>query len=160
MTTGRPHKQKKYLVKNNRNRNRKTNMKTLIATILIIAGLNIAASAQTFGGSTTITGTTNAILQNNGTVTTNSVVVNFPAKLVLLTGITSTNETAVFSYGIIVEGGGISNLVLVASITNSFASGTNGGTWTTNIPDQNIRVQLVPYAQARIGSFTNQIYVP
>lgn len=126
--------------------------------ILLAILLAIPAHAQTYGGGTTITGTTNAMLQNNGSVYTNYAYVTLPLKTVLLSGISSTNETAIFSYGFTVIGQ--TNPIILASITNSFATGTNGGSWTTNVPSQTITIPIIPWAQASIGAFTNTLYVP
>jgi hypothetical protein len=125
--------------------------------VLILAS---KVSAQTFGGGITITGTTNAPLVNNGSIPTNSFTLSFPAKQVTLSNVTSTNETAIFSYGIQLVGS--SNIVLLASVTNTFSlpNGTNNGTWITNIPQQALTFQIVPYAQANIGANTNGIFVP
>jgi predicted small secreted protein len=139
--------------------------KILIVAALFLAALTLTANAQTFGSGTSITGTTNAPLVVSGAgASTNLLYLYIPPKTVVLSGIANTNETIVFSYGGIIAGQ--TNPVFMASLTNVFLSGTNGGSWTTNIPGQTLVIPFVPYAQAFIGSnyvafpFTNQIYVP
>ena len=127
--------------------------------------LPLSAFSQTFGGGIAISGTTNAMLQSNGSVITNSFYLSVPAKTVVLSGISNTNEVSIFSYGLAVAGS--TNIWIVASITNTYTlaqGGTNQsgtGTWSTNLPAQTIQVQLVPWAQANIGATNNNnIYVP
>lgn len=116
------------------------------------------APAQTFGGGVAITGTTNAVLLTGGSRVTNTFYITFPSRTVTLSGVTSTNETAVFSYALASPGS--TNVFIVASVTNSFAAGTNNGSWSTNLPQMQVAIPLVQWAQGSIGSFTNQIYVP
>lgn len=118
----------------------------------------VESRAQTFGSGVTITGTTNAPLQVSTVVFTNYAYVTIPVKAVTLSNITSTNETAILSYGFALPGQ--TNILILASITNSFASGTNGGSWSPQIPAQTITVPIIPWAQASIGAFTNNIYFP
>jgi hypothetical protein len=138
----------------------------ILLTAAVILAVAQKLSAQTFGGGISITSSTNAPLVEGGTVNTNTTYMSFPSKTVTLSQISNTNETAVFSYGVKVIGANGTNVVLIASITNSFAlpAGTNQsgtGTWTTNVPQQTIPVQIVPYAQVDIGSTnSNTIYVP
>ena len=133
-------------------------MKKSITFIVLVLSLALPAFSQTFGGGISITGTTNAALQNNGSLITNYLQLTLPAKPFTLSGITSTNETAVLSYAVVM--GGTTNVLLVSSLTNSFARGTNGGSWSTNVPSATIAVPFVIWAQAAIGNFTNTIYVP
>ena len=137
-------------------------MKRFFASLILIAAVlcATAARAQTFGSGTIISNTTSVLLQKDSQVFTNYAYVTMPAKPVILSNITSTNETVILSYGFIVQGQNISNAIYIASITNSFVNGTNGGTWTTNIPAQTLTVTLLPTAQAAIGLNTNNIYVP
>lgn len=127
----------------------------ILIAVLVCAG---KSSAQTFGSGVVITGTTNAQLLVAGTVFTNYLYVTIPLKAVTLSNITSTNETAILSYGFTVVGQ--TNLIILASLTNSFASGTNGGSWSPQISAQTIIVPVIPWAQANIGAFTNNIYFP
>jgi hypothetical protein len=136
-------------------------MKNKFAILTLAVGLLVltpSAPAQTFGGPQTITGTASAPLFVGGVINTNPVNMNFPSKTVTLTGISSTNETVIFSWGVQLVG--TTNVILLGSLTNSFAGGTNGGTWTTNAPGGQFIANLVPYAQASIGNNTNGLQVP
>lgn len=128
--------------------------------VLAIGCLMLASEsrAQTFGSGVPITGTTNAPLMVAGSVFTNQAFVTIPLKAVTLYNISSTNETAILSYGFTVAGQ--TNPIILAAITNSFATGTNGGSWSPQIPAQTITVPVIPWAQASIGAFTNNIYFP
>ena len=132
---------------------KKTKLLIIGLAALLLAGVHVGA--QTFGGGLTITGTTNAVLSG---VPTTYAYFNLPPKVVNLSNITSTNETVIFSYGFTVSGN--TNPVILASVTNSFASGTNGGSWSYTNPAVNLTPQILPWAQVQIGAFTNTVYVP
>lgn len=130
---------------------------TLTTLVLIICK---SVSAQTFGGPLTFTGTTNAVLLIGGVPQTNAFSFTIPPKNLWLYGVSNTNETFIGSYGIQIVTATSTNLVILASMTNSFASGTNSGTWMTNFPSVQISFSPVTIMQAGIGANTNQIYVP
>jgi hypothetical protein len=145
-------------------------MKNKILKLIGVAAFMLATltvNAQTIGGGTSVTGTTNAPLwgvNGNSGASTNSLYLVLPAKTVFLSGIGNTNETVVFSYGAQIAG--TTNVTILASITNYFLTGTNGGSFSINVQAQNIAIPIVPFAQVFIGSnlvafpFTNTIYVP
>lgn len=133
-------------------------MKKLIALAIITASLAVTAHAQTFGGGVQLIGTSNAPLVVGTSVFTNYAYVTIPLKSVVLSGITETNETVIYSYGFTIAGQ--TNVIIMGSVTNSFAAGVGTGTWTTNIPPQTYTVPVIPWAQAAIGNHTNTIYVP
>ena len=134
----------------------------IVVTLLLLAALAPKASAQTFGGSVTIVGTTNAPLYDGALALTNSLSFSIPSKSVYLGGISYTNETVIFTYGIKVLCLGSTNAAFcpLASITNAFSGGTNAGTWSTNITAQVLTFTILPYAQVATGIYTNTIYVP
>jgi hypothetical protein len=149
----------------------KTKTKHLAALILTVAcGLwTLDCHAQTFGGGITVTGNTNGLMQSvPGTVVTNTAYLNIPAKTLLLSQITSTNETAIGYYGFQIPANyplmpGTTNVYVVASFTNSFAlpGGTNNGTLTTNFAGiYNLPIPLVTVMGLSIGANTNVAYVP
>lgn len=130
-------------------------MKTLLLLLSLL--LATAAEAQTFGGGTSVTGTTNAPMQYNGVIPTNAYGITFPAKPFTLSGVTNTNEVAVIGYGFQVVG--TTNVFTLGSVTNTFTNGAT--TWVTNIPTVSYTIQVVPYASANVGSTnTNTIYAP
>lgn len=139
-------------------------MKKLITSLALFAAC-LCLNAQTFGTKTityttnylTITGSTNAPFSYNGQSLTNTCYFPVPPASVYLKGVSSTNEVFIGSY--YVQFPGSTNLILLGSITNSFASGTNDGTWTTNIPATGGSIGFPIIMQANIGNFINQIYV-
>ena len=135
-------------------------MRTIFARLLVAALFFCAVEsrAQTFGSGVAITGTTNAQLQVAGVVFTNYAFITIPLKAVTLSNIGNTNETAILSYGFTIVGQ--TNVIILASITNSFAAGTNGGSWSPSIPAQTITVPVIPWAQANVGTNSNNIYFP
>ena len=140
-----------------------------LAVLAVVVGLwvlsfGIVANAQTIGSGTAVTGTTNAPLTISGQAPfTNQLPVLFPTRSVLVSGITETNETIVFSYGF--QLAGTTNVLIVASMTNKFLTGTNSGSWFTNFPAMNLNAPIIPYAQMSIGSnfvtfpVTNTVFV-
>jgi len=137
-------------------------IKALLILAITLLLPTVTVRAQTFGGAITVIGTTNAPLIDAGLALTNSTSIPLPAKTVTLSGISSTSETAIFTYGIrvICRGATNSAFIPLTTLTNSFASGTNGGTWSTNIASQIATVTLLPYAQIETGAYTNTVYVP
>jgi hypothetical protein len=123
----------------------------IFAAVFFLASLKSEAQ---FNSGVTITGTTNAQLIVGSSVPTNYATFYLPTKALTISSGISTNETVVFSYGFTVAGS--TNIVILGSLTNSFAGYTNS-TWSTNIPPQSFAVPVVPWAQAAIGSFTNVI---
>ena len=130
-------------------------MKKLLASLLLIAAL--PALAQ-FNTGSPVTGTTNVPLIVGSTIPTNTAYFFLPSKYLMLSGVASTNEVAIFSYGFTVAGQ--TNPIILGSLTNAFTlanGGTNGGTWSTNIPAMSFNVPIVPWAQSAIGAYTNII---
>lgn len=124
----------------------------IVAAAFLLAAL-LPAKAQVFGGSTTITGET-----NSSAIQTNTFYITVPGKSISLSGISDTNETFVGSYvGIVV---GTTNQFQLWAVTNSFASSTNSGTWTTNVPSVTVAIPITVQMKADIGAYTNEIYVP
>lgn len=128
-------------------------MKTSIAIISALLLSALASKAQVFGSGLTITGTT-----NSAAITTNYVPLTIDARTIYLSQVSNTNETFIGSYQ--VRFSGTTNLYQVSALTNSFASGTNGGSWTTNIAKITVQVPIELIMQANIGNYTNQVYVP
>lgn len=125
-----------------------------IAVLFLLLALTLPAKAQVFGGGVTISGTTNSAPQG-----TNSFSLTIPQKSLTLSGVSNTNEVFVGSVAIVILG--TTNVVPVSSLTNSFLSGTNGGTWSTNFGGTAIPISYYWVYQASIGSTnTNSIYVP
>ena len=136
---------------------------TLALTVLVL-GWN-QAEAQTFGGGIPVTGNTNAVLQNSGVPQTNFWALSIPSKSLTLSGISSTNETAIGYYAFQIPptwalAPGSTNIYIVGTFTNSFAAGTNSGTWTTNIPAVFYPINSGTYMGLEIGNYTNTAYVP
>ena len=133
----------------------------IVAAILLGA---LGAQAQTFGGGITVTGNTNAQMQNSpGVITTNWLTFTSLPRTIVLSGISSTNETAIGYYGFTIPSGwylmpGTTNVYVVSSFTNSFATGTNGGTWTTNFPYVSQQVPTIGVMGLGIGANTNSAY--
>jgi hypothetical protein len=131
-------------------------------TALIIYALVLAcfgAKAQSIGSGTAVTGTTNVPLWFiNGNYygpVTNTFQFQVGTKFFSASGITSTNEVQIMSYGFYVAG--TTNYIPVNYLTNSFLGGTNNGSFGTNIAQQPVFANLVPAAQISIGNFTNTV---
>lgn len=141
-------------------------MKTFFALLFLLLALVLSAGAQTFGGGTAITGVTNvACKDGNGNPITNLFYATFPAKSVVLSGVGNTNEVFIGSFYLSLPGytnvtAGLTNLYWLASVTNSFASGTNSGTWTTNLVGGVVVIPFPLIMSANIGIYSNSIYVP
>lgn len=133
-------------------------MKTILLTIAVVTAAALSATAQTFSGPVTITGTTNAPLYIAGAIPTNGVTITLPAKQFTLGGIANTGEVATLSYGVVVVG--TTNFIPFGSISTNFAAGTNGGSWSPTIPAATYQFQFVTYGQAAIGTNTNTIFAP
>ena len=138
----------------------------LLLLLLVLFGA-IESRAQTFGGGITVTGNTNALLQSSpGVVVTNTASVSIPPKAMVLSGIANTNETAIGYYGFQVPANfylmpGTTNVYVIASFTNSFAGGTNSGTFATNFAGiYGTTVPLIGVMGLSIGAYTNSVYVP
>jgi hypothetical protein len=143
-------------------------MKKLIP-ILIVAALFCCAKsqAQTYGMGTTVWGGTNtvAVQSSIGVYQTNIASVYMPQKTLILSGISSTNETVVGTYGFQLPNTwtllpGSTNIYIVGKFTNSFASGTNSGTWTTNNLYFSSQLYLPGYFNIDIGDNTNTAFMP
>lgn len=138
---------------------------TFLAMLVVLAGI-ITADAQTIGSSTAISGTNNVPIQvSAGVYLTNSAYFYAAQKSITLSGIASTNETVIGWYAIQFPSGmvlapGSSNLYIIQSFTNSFASGTNGGTWNTNLFPVSFPTSWPVYMGLNIGNYTNLAYVP
>ena len=144
-------------------------MKRIIIALLLFLVLLLVPTikAQTFGSGWTVTGNTNALFQvTPGFVLTNSGYMSVPQKGLILSGISDTNETAIGYYGFKVPTNyylmpGTTNVYVFASFTNSFASGTNNGTWSTNFPPINQQQISLPVVMGlSIGADTNTAYSP
>jgi hypothetical protein len=110
----------------------------------------LPARAQ-FQSGVQVIGNTNAAL-TVGLVpqTNNTVYFSFPPKGLQVTGISSTNEIIYGSYGYTDISG--TNYFPIGFFTNSFAGGTNGGTWTTNFPAMSIQAPLPMKMQINVGN--------
>jgi len=145
-------------------------MKTFFRTFLIltIALLAIGARAQTVGSSSNIYGTNYfPVLASAGVYQTNFVYQQGAYKTITLGNITSTNETVTGYYVVnptngLVAAPGLPGYYIVGSFTNSFATGTNGGSWSTTFNGTGQTVACPVYLGLAItgGSFTNTAYVP
>ena len=131
-------------------------------SLFIFAALLLACmvgEAQSIGTGTVVTGTTNAplwfISGNYYGPVTNSFQFPVAQKFFSSSGIVSTNEVQILSYGFYVAG--TTNYFPVNFLTNTFAGGTNGGSFGTNIAQQGVTVLLVPAAQISIGNYTNTV---
>ena len=141
--------------------------KIKIIIVLALVCLAGAVKAQTYGTGTTIAGGTNlALVQVTvGTGLTNYLNAYMPTKSALVSGITSTNETLVGQVGIQIPPGtplmpGTTNVYLFASFTNSFAAGTNGGSFATNNLYFTSQMPFPVYFNWSIGAFTNSVFMP
>lgn len=142
--------------------------KTLLAIFALMLATMFcsSANAQTFGGGVNVTGNTNAQLIVNGAGLTNTAYSTIPVKTLNVSNITSTNETLIGYYCFQVPTNyplmpGTTNVYVISALTNSFANGTNGGTWSTNIPFANsLPINLPTWMGISVGIYTNNIYVP
>lgn len=145
-------------------------MRQLYSFLLIVAFLLCAAGsgAQTIGSSSNISGTNYyPVLISVGVYQTNMVYQAGAYKTVVLGNITSTNETVTGYYVVnptngLVPAPGLPGYYIVGSFTNSFASGTNGGSWSTTFNGTGQTVPCPVYLGLAItgGAFTNTAYVP
>jgi hypothetical protein len=135
----------------------------LIATLALAA---LGAQAQTYGSGTNIWGTNNVPINiGAGSYLTNSAYFSVPGKSLTLGNITSTNETVIGWYGFQIPATwqlvpGSTNIYAIGYFTNSFASGTNGGTWSTNIPAIYANINFAGYMGLNVYPYTNSAYVP
>ena len=116
-------------------------MKRFFAFLILAALLcAVESQAQTYGGGSSVTGTNFVYAQSSlGNYVTNVQSYNQPARALLLSGITTTNENVIGYYGFVVPSAypllpGTSNVFVTGTFTNNFNSGTNGGSWSTNLP--------------------------
>ena len=141
-------------------------MKNFFTFLILPAFLLVAVEtqAQTFGGGIAVTGNTNALMQNSpGVICTNYLTFNSLPRTLVLSGISSTNEIAIGYYGFTIPTNyfllpGTTNVYVTVAFTNSFAAGTNGGTWTTNVPYVSQQVPTIGVMGLGIGAFTNTAY--
>lgn len=125
---------------------------TLIIAIAALF-LGISAKAQIFGGGAVITGTT-----NSSNFYTNTAYMVLPSKTIQLSSISNTNETIIVNYQI--QDTFSNGYYTIYSFTNSFAAGTNSGSWTTNLTPNSAAATLPLRMQIAIGAYTNTVYVP
>jgi hypothetical protein len=115
-------------------------MKKLTALLIVtFALISLNVMAQTYGSPATIAGGTNlsAVQSSPGVMFSNNFSTYLPTKTPTFYGISSTNEVIKGQFGIQIPSSwvlmtGTTNIYVFGSFTNSFAAGTNGGTWTTN----------------------------
>lgn len=119
---------------------RKTNTMKKIITLAILSAAMIRADAQTYGSPATIYGGTNnaQIEFSPGVKWSNNFTAYTPTKAPVFGGISSTNEVIKMQFGVLIPSTwtllpGTSNVFVFGATTNSFAAGTNDGTWTTNL---------------------------
>jgi len=150
------------------------NFSLLLAMVLICA---LDAKAQTYGSASTISGTNyQPVFVSAGAGSQTNYVYQAGAyKTVTLGNIVSTNETVVFYYDFNPTNGltpspGHPGYYISSAYTNSFAAGTNGGSWSTTFNGSGVTIQCPVYLGVAItgtnagGSAgyppTNTIYVP
>lgn len=137
----------------------------LILMILVVVPVS---QAQTFGGGTLVNGFSNVPCQNSSLVPiTNTFFVTLPAKTVTVSGISATNENFSGMFFMSIPGYtnavlGQTNFYFLGAFTNSFAAGTNSGSWSTNYPGGFVSFPFPLYMAAYTGAVTNTntVYVP
>ncbi len=146
----------------------------MLAILIYLLLLCLPARAQ-FGGVTTTTatnfvvwtGNTNAPMTYNGTPATNIWTLTPPSKYIVLTNVLSTNEVFIGSIyiqiplNLLTNFAGYSNLVLIGTVTNSFAlpGGVPGnGVWSTNTIPVAGSVPFPIILGASNGTWTNGIF--
>jgi hypothetical protein len=142
-------------------------MKKLFTAVLIFASC-VLSQAQTIGSASNITGTNYyPVLVSAGIYQTNQPFHGGAYKTITLGNITSTNETVTGYYVVnptngLVPAPGLPGYYIIGSFTNSFASGTNGGSWSTTFSGNGISVPEPLYLGLAItgGAFTNTAYAP
>ena len=145
-------------------------MRHFYSFLLILAFLLCAVDsrAQTIGSSTNVSGTNYYPVQiSAGVYQTNQVYQAGAYKTITLGNITSTNETVTGYYVVnptngLVAAPGLPGYYIIGSFTNSFATGTNGGSWSTTFNGSGQTVSCPVYLGLAItgGTFTNTAYVP
>jgi len=142
----------------------------LAALVLLMAAFN--AGAQTVGAATNIWGTNYFPVQiSAGVSQTNQVYQAAAFKTVALGNITATNEGVFLYYVVNPTNGltpapGLPGWYIIGQVTNNFAGGTNGGSWSTtfNGTGSNVQCQVqlgIIILGAPGGSlYTNTAYVP
>jgi hypothetical protein len=142
-------------------------MKKLFTAILVLASC-VFLHAQTIGSASNITGTNYYPVQvSAGIFQTNQVWQSGAFKTVTLGNITGTNETVTGWYVInptngLVPAPGFPGYYIIGSFTNSFVSGTNGGSWSTTFNGPGVSVPCPVYLGLGITpvGVTNTAYVP
>jgi hypothetical protein len=145
-------------------------MRLFYSFLIIPAFLLCAAGAraQTIGSSSNVGGTNYfPVLVSAGVYQTNQVYQAGAYKTVTLGGITSTNETVTGWYVVnptngLVPAPGMPGYYIIGSFTNSFSSGTNGGSWSTTFNGTGQTVPCPVYLGLAItpAGTTNTGYVP
>lgn len=151
-------------------------MKNLLSLSLVLAALvltGLSASAQTVGSSSNITGTNYfPVLVTAGLYQTNQVYQAGAYKTITLGNITSTNEGVTGYYVVnptngLVPAPGLPGYYIIGSFSNSFAAGTNGGSWSTTFNGLGQTVFCPVYLGLAITgtngggvAITNTAYVP
>ena len=141
--------------------------------LAVFALFSVEIQAQTVGSSSNISGTNYfPVLQSAGIYQTNQVYQAGAYKTVTLGNITSTNEVVTGYYVFNPTNGltpapGLPGYYIAGSFTNSFVSGTNGGSWSTTFNGTGIMVACPVYIGLNLSAgngvwfaFTNTAYVP
>ena len=150
-------------------------MKNLLFTFIFAVALIFLAcksEAQTIGTATPVGGTNYFLVQNSGVAQTNQPFFNAAYKSVAIGAIASTNEVITGYYVCNPTNGlapapGLPGYYIIGSFSNSFASGTNGGTLATTFNGSGATVLTPLYlgftltgTNANGTPITNTIYVP
>ena len=149
-------------------------MKKLIFLVLLFVLMAISSQAQTVGSASNVTGTNYwLVVASAGGYQTNSIYQAAAYKTVAIGNITSTNETVVVYYVFnptngLVPAPGLPGYFIANATTNSFVTGTNGGSWSTTFNGVGISVLCpVQFGFAITGTnmtspytITNTLYVP
>ena len=144
-------------------------MKNIFFAFLILPLLfAVESQAQTVGSSSNVSGTNYwPVLQSAGVYQTNQVYQAGAYKTVTVGNISSTNENIAGYYVFNPTNGltpapGLPGYFIAGTFTNSFASGTNGGSWSTTFNGLGVTVLCPVQFGFAIsgGTFTNTLYVP
>lgn len=144
-------------------------MKHFLAFIFAAVLLGgFSAQSQTVGSTASVSGTNYwPVNVSAGVYQTNSVYQQAAYKTVTVGNITSTNETITGYYVFnptngLVPAPGLPGYFICGAFTNSFATGTNGGAWSTTFNGAGVTVLCpVQFGFAITGgNFTNTLYVP
>jgi len=143
-------------------------MKKLILLVGLAILMAFSANAQTYGSVTNLTGTNWAqVLTSPGVFQTNFVFQAGAYKTITIGNIANTNEVVQGWYAVNPTNGltpapGYPGYFIVGSFSNSFAAGTNGGSWSTtfNGTGQTVSCPVVLGIGISPAATTNSVYVP